>query len=540
MISLIAAVVVAPQAWVFDHSDQWTHSAEATRLLTQAGFEVHRLQPQTKLETLPAGLIVLGSFSSEAPGAEAIFKNPGLSAWLQRGGVLLEMTQADQVEAQPPFLPVGMRAIRDDADFPSVEVIAKDHPLMTGIDPKPKSFHATRTAWETFRDQQGFEVLMSADWEGARPALMAATVGKGAIVLSSIPLDKSIAPAEGRTPERDAAYDEFRRAFFANLKTWIQTAATSGLPKSNSTVGNAELDKVMPGSWSIAVLPDTQVYAESYPGVFDAQTAWIRHNATNRNLKYVLHLGDITNRNTPEQWENAYNSMKLLHGEVSYALAPGNHDFGPGGNAATRDTYLNQYFNPKEYVAQNPNIELFEPNKIDNSAHRFEAGGRKWIIIALEWAPRDEAVAWANQTMAKYPDHIGILITHAYMFSDSTRYDWSKGRQSWNPHGYQTPGTKNDGEQLWQKLVSRHRFALTLNGHVLNDGTGFLVTQDRLGRDVPQILANYQMRPMGGSGYLRILEFQPDGQTVRMKAYSPIYDRYIPRPDHSFEFKISP
>ncbi len=539
MISYIAALTIAPQAWVFDHSDHWTHSAEATHILKQAGFVVNRLEPKAPLESLPPGLIVLGSFSSEAPGAEAVFKNPGLQAWIRKGGVLLEMTQADQVEAQPPFLPPGMEAVRDDADFPTVEVVAPEHPLMAGIAPKPMSFHSTRTVWETFRDQKGFEILMSADWEGARPALMTATIGKGAIVLTSMPLDKSIAPSEGRTPERDAAFEEFRRAFFTNLKSWVQNAASSGLPKSNPSPGHSELDKVTPGSWSLAVLPDTQVYAETYPGVFDAQTAWIRHNAASRNLRYVLHLGDITNRNNPEQWQNAYNSMKLLHGSVSYALAPGNHDYGPGGNAATRDTYLNQYFKPEEYLAQNPNVGLFEPNKIDNSYHRFEAGGKRWIVIALEWAPRDEAVAWANEVMAKHSDHIGILITHAYMFSDSTRYDWSKGRQSWNPHGYQTPGTKNDGEQLWQKLVSRHRFAMTLNGHVLNDGTGFLVSQDRLGRDVPQILANYQMRPMGGSAYLRVMEFQPDGKTVRMKAYSPIYHRYIPRSDHSFEFKIS-
>jgi hypothetical protein len=73
----------------------------------------------------------------------------------------------------------------------------------------------------------------------------------------------------------------------------------------------------------------------------------------------------------------------------------------------------------------------------------------------------------------------------------------------------------------------------------LNDGTGYLESVDAQGRKVPQILANYQMRALGGSGYLRIMEFQPDGRTVRMKAYSPVYDRFVLRPDHSFEFQIS-
>lgn len=539
MLMSLAAIALMPQAWVFDHVDQWTQSAEASRLLTEAGFAVSRLSPDADIAGLPAGLILLGSFSNEASGAEKVFKNKGLEAWIRKGGVLMELTQTDQTEATPPFLPAGLIAVRDDADFPTLEMTDPDHPLMAGLPERPVPFHATRTTWETFRNQKGFRVLMSADWEGARPALMTATVGKGAIILSSIALDKTLAPADGRTPAGDASLSEFRQKFFANLKSFVVKASSDGLPASAPTPSGLDLATVTPGSWSLAVLPDTQVYAESYPGLFDAQTAWIRRNVQKLDIKYVLHLGDITNRNTPEQWDNAYASMSLLHGVVSYAIAPGNHDYGPGGNAATRDTYLNQYFKFSEYTGQNPSIGVFEPGKIDNSYHTFAAGGRKWIVVALEWAPRDEAVAWANQVLAKHPDHMAILITHAYMFSDSTRYDWSKGRQSWNPHGYQTPGTKNDGEQLWQKLVRKNRFAMTLNGHVLNDGTGYLVSEDDAGRKVPQILANYQMRPIGGSGYLRILEFQPDGRTVKMKAYSPVYDRYIPRPDHSFEFQIS-
>lgn len=539
MLSILAAALLAPRAWVFDHSDQWTQTAEASRLLAEAGFTVERLTPETDIGSLPTGLIVFGSFCSEAPGAKSVLENANLPSWVSKGGVIIQFTQADQTESQPPFLLPGQFAMRDDEDFEKVEIIDPDHPLLKGLPTQSMSFHRTRTSWETFRSQKGFEVLMSTDWEATRPVLMTATHGKGGIILSSMPLDKTIAPADGRSESVDARFTTFRTAFFANLRAWVETAVSSGLPASRPTMSGIDLDQVTPGSWSLAVLPDTQVYAESYPGIFDAQTGWIRHQASARSIRYVLHLGDITNRNTRAEWQHAADSMSLLHGTVSYALAPGNHDYGPGGNASTRETLVNEFFPADAYVAQNPTIRVFEPGKIDNSFHRFEAGGKKWIIIALEWAPRDEAVEWADSVMKAHPDHIGILVTHAYMFSDSTRYDWSKGRQSWNPHGYATPGTKNDGEQLWQKLVSKHRFAMTLNGHVLNDGTGFLVSRDDRGRDVPQILANYQMRAMGGSGYLRVLEFQPDGRTVRMKAYSPIYDRYIPRSDHSFEFQIS-
>merc|ERR1711916_173307 len=96
-----------------------------------------------------------------------------------------------------------------------------------------------------------------------------------------------------------------------------------------------------PESELLAVLPDTQVYSESVPALFDAQTLWIRRNAERFGIRYVIHLGDIVNSNTALEWERAALSMSLLDGVVSYALVPGNHDYGPSGNAATRDTLLN-------------------------------------------------------------------------------------------------------------------------------------------------------------------------------------------------------
>jgi hypothetical protein len=98
--------------------------------------------------------------------------------------------------------------------------------------------------------------------------------------------------------------------------------------------------------------------------------------------------------------------------------------------------------------------------------------------------------------------------------------------------------TKNDGEQLWQKLVRRHNFAITLNGHVLGDGTGYLASTNDHGNTCHQILANFQMRNMGGEGYLRILEFHPDGKTVQVKSYSPVLDKYLLDEDQQFRFEL--
>jgi hypothetical protein len=127
------------------------------------------------------------------------------------------------------------------------------------------------------------------------------------------------------------------------------------------------------------------------------------------------------------------------------------------------------------------------------------------------------------------------------MYSDETRYNWETrgAEQNWNPHAYSTPGGVNDGEELWQKVVRRHPFAMTMNGHVLHDGTAVLTSKNDAGQPVHQMLMNYQTWPQGGEGYLRVLEFLPDGETVRVKAYSPLYDRYLLRPDHSFTLNLT-
>jgi hypothetical protein len=72
------------------------------------------------------------------------------------------------------------------------------------------------------------------------------------------------------------------------------------------------------GSFTVVALPDTQGYSMRVPETYIAQTKWIVEQKKRRNIANVLHLGDITNNNTHDQWQNAVAAMKLLDGEVPY------------------------------------------------------------------------------------------------------------------------------------------------------------------------------------------------------------------------------
>jgi hypothetical protein len=311
-------------------------------------------------------------------------------------------------------------------------------------------------------------------------------------------------------------------------------------------VGQSALP-IDPGSWTLALMPDTQIYAQTYPQHFNAQTQFLKDNAAALNIKYVLHEGDIVNiANSLPQWSNARTALNTLNGFVPYALAPGNHDYGGEGDDRTSLFHDADKFGPTTPYAAQPSIGgFFEAGKTDNSWHTFNANGEDWIVFALEWGPRDAVVQWADQVAAAHPNHNAILVTHAYMYNDDTIYDWAtKGSsQSWNPHSYgiqNLPGGVNDGQELWDEFVKKHEnFKFVFNGHVLGDGTGKRATLGDNGNVVHQILANYQFNTQGGQGDMRLLEFKADGETVVVRTYSPVLDRYNTSADQQFTLNMN-
>jgi hypothetical protein len=328
-------------------------------------------------------------------------------------------------------------------------------------------------------------------------------------------------------------------------KKAVKKSAPPKDPYADGKLVDGPPAKSKPGSFTVVVLPDTQHYSEKYPDTYLAQTRWIVEQQKERRIAAVLHLGDITNRSTPTEWKNAVKAMDQLDGHVPYFFINGNHDYSQGGSCRDRTTLLNEYF-PIAKFQNRPNFGgVYDrgPNRMENSYHHFSAGGRDFLVLGLEFGPRKDVVRWANEVVAKHPKHETILITHAFIYFDDTRYNWKKygAKQNWNPHAYGVAKTTgddvSDGEELWTNLISKHEnFVLTLNGHVLGDGLGRYHSTTPAGRDVQQLLVNFQMRPKGGDGWLRILEFQPDGKTVEVCDYSPTRGQRNESPQNKFIF----
>lgn len=331
-----------------------------------------------------------------------------------------------------------------------------------------------------------------------------------------------------------------------------------GWRRELAPTSKTESPPFVPGTTTLVALPDTQYYTDCRSPHMTAQTAWLRDQATARNIQAVVTLGDLTEHNIPAEWEFVRKAYALAAGSVPLVLVTGNHDEGNGGSADIRNSLIKKYFPTPPGKAKAALVETARPGNISNAYYRVTLPKVTLGFLALEWSPRNHAVAWANRVLEKYPQDRVVVSTHAYLYDDGTRYDWKlKGAaQEWNPVAYPTgkrnrkkdaaldnlhPDGAHDGEMLWNALIRHHPgIFLVTSGHVLGKGEGVLASKGDKGNTVNQVLVNYQMLQDGGLGYLRLFEILPDGKTLRMKTYSPSLDLYAVGDEHTGDLRVEP
>ena len=304
-----------------------------------------------------------------------------------------------------------------------------------------------------------------------------------------------------------------------------------------AVTGGCELRRQ--SDFTIVALPDTQYYAAAHPEILRAQSQWIVDQQGSAEVALVVHEGDIVDEDEPEQWASASGSLHLLDGVVPYMVTSGNHDYSRNGSLVSRSSLINRYFPASTFAAMPSFGGTFEPNHIENSFQLIDAPGGPWLILSLEFGPRDAVLTWANGIVKQHASAPTIVVTHAYLYSDDTRYDHrTRPDQLWNPHVYlddRLPGSVNDGEEIWRKLIrDNDNILFVLCGHDLEDGVGRLTSTRPDGAPVHQLLANFQMEPLGGGGYLRLLRFSPAEHRVAVQTYSPFLDRFKTDPDNDF------
>jgi hypothetical protein len=287
--------------------------------------------------------------------------------------------------------------------------------------------------------------------------------------------------------------------------------------------------------------PDTQYYTtandlnELY---FKGQTNWIVNNRQDLNLAFVLHVGDIQNNGNPyyadgtptpwlngneSQWVRADASLDILdNNNIPYSLVPGNHDY-LHFDMKTEPGYYLKWFGPQRFASK-PTFGGASPITPTspagmNTYHIFEAGGYRFLNLALQYDPDVHDLKWAQQVINENPGLPTILSTHQFI----------------QIGGYQSP-------DIFNKLIKLNpQVVMSVNGH--RNGAYLKTDTNIAGKQVHQMLVDYQNIEyppyfMGG-GYLRTMQFDTDANVVNIKTYSPVIGNYQTDPANQFSIPLN-
>jgi hypothetical protein len=274
--------------------------------------------------------------------------------------------------------------------------------------------------------------------------------------------------------------------------------------------------------FTVAVLPDTQFYAESYPEIFDRQTQWLADNAQSENIVFVAHLGDLVNHyNDIAQWQNAREAMAIIRAAgMPYSVVPGNHDL----FFATSDlTNYDTYFSCRDFSEYSWYGGNYPSGSNASNYALFSALGQDFIVLNLVCSPSllAEATDWANGVLSQHSDRKALVVTHGYIDTDGN---------------YQNTLTVA-GFDVWNNIVKLHSNVIAVFcGHFAGQYHG-TDTGDS-GNTVYNLLTDYQEYANGGNGWLRLYRFYPLQNKIRAVTYSPYLDQYDDSAGGQFELSL--
>ncbi|MBQ4116646.1 MAG: metallophosphoesterase [Clostridia bacterium] len=272
-----------------------------------------------------------------------------------------------------------------------------------------------------------------------------------------------------------------------------------------------EKEPVTDYAYSFAVVGDTQTLNYYYQDKLVSLYSWIASNVEAKKIKYVMGLGDITDKDQPSEWTLAKNLMKMLDSSVPYSIVRGNHD------SAEK---LNKYFPYSEYGSK---VTGSFDGTMLNTYHKFVAGNNKYLLVNLDMGPSDEVLEWANKIVSENPDHNVIVTTHVYLYHDGTTLDKGDNAAASNLGGH------NDGDDIWNKFVKKHKnIVLVLSGHDPYDKIVTTQTKGENGNVVTQMLIDPQHtdKTFGGAGLVAMLYFSEDGSHVDVEYISTANNAY--------------
>jgi hypothetical protein len=276
------------------------------------------------------------------------------------------------------------------------------------------------------------------------------------------------------------------------------------------------------GSFSVVVIPDTQQYrgrgTKAQPDSENpvtneslaADTRWIVDNLARQRIAFVSHVGDIVDKNVPEQWEVARRCMDTLQGHVPYAIAVGNHDMTSAGNSSL----FQKYFPAARFAgcawyggtfsgSGKPGISA---NNAD-SFQLFSAAGMDFVMLHLECNAPDNVLQWADGVLDTHAQRRAMITTHMGLGplqkpqTNAGYFHDPQGRMQWHKcHGERG----NSPQQMWDKCFAKHaNLFVVFSGDQSRMEAIRRADRGNTGKTIYELMSDYD------DGWLRVYRFLP-------------------------------
>jgi len=273
---------------------------------------------------------------------------------------------------------------------------------------------------------------------------------------------------------------------------------------------------------SIVIIPDIQNYTISENSSYLSDiVSFINFNKSNISL--ILQTGDMTNNNTPNQWNNVINEyINKLPQDIPHCECLGNHDYGLDGSANDRITNIPWDVSggaDKSWGDYNENYVIF-----------FQIGEKEYGVMVLEFATRSTTLEWARQVLEQYRHVNFFILTHAFLDAKGDMYgDYTAGPNSDHPQAYDI-GSANEtssSEHIFGTLCNQYpNIQYIISGHALpEDGYILRTINNIMGNVVTSIMVNFQHFSNGGNGNIAILNISKKPRTFDI--YSTTTNKYI-------------
>ena len=312
--------------------------------------------------------------------------------------------------------------------------------------------------------------------------------------------------------------------------------------------------------FSFMVIGDTQIvtrWDESGLGkIYD----YVISNVQKKKVKHVMGLGDITDADKDWEWKRATKQIARMDGVVPYSIIRGNHDIystrNHPDNTSKKDSMnyespFDEFYGAedspyaKQYTYFYDYGEGKENFRARNTVHFFSSSSRDYMVVALDYGPNDDILAWANGIIEAHPYHNVIITTHSYLQKDGTTLD--AGEPVCPTRDFKD---SNNGDNLWNELISKHKnVVMVLCGHMSCEDVLMVKREGENGNEVTQFLIDPQgmdTNPDGSGkggadfskGMVATFYVDENGEDITVDWYSTSKGKYY-RAKNNYSFKVN-